>query len=187
MKLNSTITINPPPFTNAEGEIVTPEPLIFDELDVSYVDNPTRRFIHVIIGNIPSPIVLAQDDEYDILGDYTATQIEQVLRNKLGDKPEILLRAAFPKTLEENPNGAGTILSNMLSVIGLKSTSNCACRRHAIEMNENGPDWCEQNMDTIISWLKEESIKRKLPFIESVAKMMVNKAIAKAREYIKDN
>jgi hypothetical protein len=185
MKLKNTITINPPPFTNADGEIVHPEPLIFDELDVAYIDNPTRRFVHAIISNIPSPIVLAQDDTYDSLGEYTSLQIEQVFRDKLGDHPVKTLRALFPKTLEENPNGAGTILSNMLSVIGLKSSSACACRRHAIEMNENGPDWCEQNLDTIIAWLKEESAKRKLPFIESVAKMMVNKAISKAREHIK--
>lgn len=187
MKLDQEIIINPPPFTNANGEIINPSPLVFKELSVSYIDNPTNKFVHAMIPGIPGPLVLAIGDEYDALGEYTSAQIEQVLKNKLGNNPSAVIRSLFPKTLEENPNGAGSILSNMLSTIGIKSSSNCACRKHAIEMNEKGPDWCEQNIDTIISWLKEESAKRNLPFIESVAKMMVNKAISKAREYLNIN
>ena len=182
MKLENEITINPPPFTNANNEIVNPPPLVFKELNVSYVDNPDRRVVSASVPGIPGPVILAQGDAYDALGDYTGAQIEQLFRDKLGDNPAGVLRAIFPKTLEENPNGAGSILTGMLSTIGIKSTSNCACRRHAIEMNEKGPDWCEQNMDKILSWLKEESEKRKLPFIESVAKIMVIKAVNKARE-----
>jgi len=182
MKLNQEISIYPPPFTNANGEIVNPSPLVFKELNVSYVDNPSNRIVNAIIQGIPGPVILAKGDEYDALGEYTSAQIEQLLRDKLGADPAKTLRAIFPKTLEEHPNGPGSILSGMLSSIGIKSTANCACRRHAIEMNDNGPDWCEQNMDKILSWLKEESTKRKLPFVESVAKIMVNKAISKSRE-----
>jgi hypothetical protein len=69
----------------------------------------------------------------------------------------------------------------MISSLGIKSTSNCSCRRHALEMNEKGPDWCDQNIPTILSWLKEESSKRNLPFIEMVAKAMVQRAINKSR------
>lgn len=184
MKFNQEIIIAPPPFTNPDGQVVNPSPIIFNEADVSYVDNPKRRSVSAIIGGIPGAITLATEDEYDALGEYTSSQIEQVLRDKLGDNPAKFLRSLFPKTLEEHPNGAGTILSNMLSTIGIKSSSTCACRQHAIEMNEKGPDWCEQNIDTILAWLKEESAKRKLPFIESVAKMMINKAISRAREHI---
>lgn len=185
MKLDQKITINPPPFTNANGVITNPPQIIFTEkLSVSYLDNPTDRFVRAIIPGIPSQILLAKDDEYDALGEYTSAEIEQVLKNKLGDDPAATLRSLFPKTLEENPNGPGSILSNMLSSIGIKSSPTCACRRHALEMNEKGPDWCEQNIDSILVWLKDESSKRKLPFIESVAKMMINKAISKAREHI---
>jgi len=185
MKLDKEIIINPPPFTNANGEIVNPPPITFkDQLVVSYLDNPTNRFVSAVIPGIPSQILLAKEDEYDALGEYTSAEIERALKNKLGDDPAAVLRSFFPKTLEENPNGAGSILSNMLSSIGIKSSPSCACRKHALEMNEKGPDWCEQNMNTILAWLKDESTKRKLPFIESVAKMMINKAISKAREYI---
>ena len=184
MILDNEITINPPAFTNANGQIVNPPPLVLKEIHVSYVDTPSRRTITATVPGIPSHIILVQGDEYDKLGEYTSAQIEQVFKEKLGNDPAKVLRAAFPKTLEENPNGAGTILSNMLSTIGIKSSPSCACRRHAIEMNDKGPDWCEQNMDTILAWLKEESNKRKLPFVETVAKMMVNKAISKAREHL---
>ena len=70
----------------------------------------------------------------------------------------------------------------MISALGIKSSSTCSCRRHALEMNEKGPDWCEQNMDQIVGWLKEESSKRGLPFVETVGKMMVQRAIAKSRK-----
>ena len=49
-------------------------------------------------------------------------------------------------------------------------------------MNDKGPDWCEQNMTTILGWLKEESNKRNLPFIESVAKLIVLRAIRLSRK-----
>ena len=51
-------------------------------------------------------------------------------------------------------------------------------------MNTEGPDWCENNMDTILAWLEEESSKRKLPFVRTVAKMMVNRSISKSRRML---
>ena len=69
----------------------------------------------------------------------------------------------------------------MISTMGIKSTSNCSCRRHALEMNEKGPEWCEANMDTILGWLREESAKRKLPYVDTVARMIVNRAIKTSR------
>ena len=51
-------------------------------------------------------------------------------------------------------------------------------------MNEKGPDWCEQNLDQILGWLKEESTKRGMPFIETIAKIMVMKAIKKSRRLL---
>jgi len=51
-------------------------------------------------------------------------------------------------------------------------------------MNTNGPEWCEENMGTILNWLQEESTKRKLPFIRSVAKLMVQRAINRSRRLL---
>lgn len=49
-------------------------------------------------------------------------------------------------------------------------------------MDAWGPDMCEKNINDIIRWLKEEADKRGLPFIETVALMIVNKAIKNARK-----
>lgn len=90
-----------------------------------------------------------------------------------------------PQTLEDFPNGPGTILSKMLSKIGIHSTPNCSCRRRAMEMNTRGPDWCAQNIDLIVGWLKEESEKRKLPFVDFAGKLLIQRAIKVSRKALK--
>jgi hypothetical protein len=182
MKLDSTITINPPPYTDPNThQIVNPPPLIFDTLDVTYHDNPVAKVVSATIRNIPGSFILASGIDYEKLGDVNRSTLEKLLYDTIKDNPAQKLREKFPKTLEENPNGPGTILTNMISTLGIKSTPNCSCRRHALEMNDKGADWCESNMPTILGWLKEESTKRNLPFIESVASMMVNRAIKTSR------
>lgn len=90
-----------------------------------------------------------------------------------------------PATLEDHPNGPGTILSKMLSKIGIQSTPNCSCRRRAMEMNTRGPDWCAENIDTIVGWLREESEKRKLPFVDFAGKLLIQRAIKISRKNLK--
>lgn len=184
MRLNETITIQPPPNTDNSGKVVYPQPLTFSVLEVTYHDAPINKFVYATVKNIPGSITLLNGAEYDSAGDYTQAFIEDKLRQFLGNEPAVKLRSLFPKTLEENPNGPGTILAGMISAIGIKSTPTCSCRRHAIEMNEKGPDWCEANMSTILSWLKEESGKRSLPFVETVASLMVQRAINKSRRLL---
>jgi hypothetical protein len=91
-----------------------------------------------------------------------------------------------PETLEDYPNGPGTILSKMLSKIGIHSTPNCSCRRRAMEMNTKGPDWCAENMDMIVGWLREESAKRKLPFVDFAGKILIQRAIKISKKNLKD-
>lgn len=184
MKLNSTIIINPPAILTPDNKLLNPPPLILSELNVTYYDNPTAKTVAASIQNIPGQILLLKDHDYDDAGDYTQEFIENRLRYQLGSDPAKRLRDMFPKTLEEHPNGAGTILSGMLSTLGIKSAPNCSCRKHAIMMNENGNDWCEENMAVILGWLREESEKRKLPYVEAIAKMMVNRAISKSRRLL---
>lgn len=90
-----------------------------------------------------------------------------------------------PQTLEDYPNGPGTMLSKMLSKIGINSTPNCSCRRRAMEMNTRGPDWCAENIDTIVGWLREESEKRKLPFVDFAGKLLIQRAIKLSRKALK--
>lgn len=46
-----------------------------------------------------------------------------------------------------------------------------------------GIEWCEseEGMKTILGWLREESEKRGLPFVEFAAKVLVKRAIHNAR------
>lgn len=52
-------------------------------------------------------------------------------------------------------------------------------------MNTRGPDWCAENIDTIVGWLREESEKRKLPFVDFAGKLLIQRAIKMSRKAIK--
>ena len=116
------------------------------------------------------------------MGDWTQAQVEAALKVKLGDDIQASLQAMYPRTLEQDPNGPGSILTGMIKTLGISSSSTCSCRRHALEMNDQGPDWCEQNMETILSWLRDEAKKRGLPFIDMVGKAMVQRSINRSRK-----
>lgn len=90
-----------------------------------------------------------------------------------------------PADLDDYPNGPGTILSKMLSKIGINSTPNCSCRRRAMEMNTRGPDWCAENIDMIVGWLREESEKRKLPFVDFAGKILIQRSIKISKKNLK--
>ena len=49
-------------------------------------------------------------------------------------------------------------------------------------MDDWGPDKCEQELNQIIEWLRNEALKRNLIFIEKVAKFLVKKAINNTRK-----
>jgi hypothetical protein len=83
--------------------------------------------------------------------------------------------------------GVGTELKKLLSKIGITATPNCSCNKRAALMDINGTQWCEDNIDIIVGWLKEEANKRKLPFIDMAGKILVKRAISNARKIIKEN
>jgi len=90
-----------------------------------------------------------------------------------------------PQTLEDFPNGPGTILSKMLAKVGIKSTPNCSCRRRAMEMNNRGPEWCAENIEMITGWLREESEKRKLPFVDFAGRLLIQRAVKVSKKAMK--
>lgn len=49
-------------------------------------------------------------------------------------------------------------------------------------MNQNGPDWCSEHIDTIVGWLKEEADRAQLPFSKLGARLLVRRAISNARK-----
>jgi len=107
--------------------------------------------------------------------------------------PEQLAVPAIPPEHEPAPpipdlaqpaddTGPGAQLKKMLAKIGIRATPTCSCNARARYMDFMGVVWCEKNIDTIIGWLKEESDKRRLPFIEFAARALVNRAIKLAKK-----
>jgi predicted Fe-S protein YdhL (DUF1289 family) len=184
MQLNNTITITPPPFTNNLGQITYPDPLVFNNLDLIFTDNAKAKAVYVTVIGVPAAIPLWSESEYENIGDWTQAQAENKLMELLGNDPAAKLRSLFPKTLEETPNHPGTVLAKMIKNLGFTISDNCACKRHALEMNANGNDWCVANIDEIVNWLKEETKHRNIVFIDIVARMMVNRAIKKSRKLL---
>jgi len=182
-KLDKPITLYPPAYTDPKtNKLIKPQPITLEQLDVTFMDNPTNKKVSAYIRPIPIHLLLFDKTEYDILGDYTQAQLDNILEQKLGEDPQKTLQSLYPPTLEQDPNGPGTILASMFSKIGIKSTPTCSCRRHALEMNQKGVEWCENNISTITGWLKEESKKRKIPFVEPIATMVVKRAINQSKK-----
>jgi hypothetical protein len=77
-------------------------------------------------------------------------------------------------------SGPGTELKRLLASAGIFS-GDCQCEARAREMDARGPDWCTENIKTIVGWLAEEARKRVSPFPELSAWVLVRAAIAAAR------
>jgi len=97
---------------------------------------------------------------------------------------EVLAEAQRKKKtmVASGKGGAGTELKKLLSKVGIKSTPNCSCNKRAEVMDNQGVQWCKDNADKIVGWLREEATKRKLPFIDFAGKLIVNRAIAMAEK-----
>lgn len=78
------------------------------------------------------------------------------------------------------PTGPGTELKQLLAKIGIVATPGCDCNKRAAYMDAN-PLWCEDNIDQIVGWLREEAAKRGLPFLDVAGRVLVRRAIANAR------
>jgi hypothetical protein len=178
------IVVTPPPYSSNNGQVIQPPDIIISELKVSYIDTPHDQIIQARIENIPNIINLIAGETYVQIGDWTQQQIEDGLRLLLGDNPAAYLKSLFPRTIEQDPDGPGTVLSKMIKSLGIVMSDSCSCKRHAIEMNARGNDWCETNIDIIVGWLREEANRRGLPFVDLIGKVMVNRAIKKSRKLL---
>jgi hypothetical protein len=79
---------------------------------------------------------------------------------------------------------AGTELKRLLKTwLGIEAKPGCACNKRARLMDSHGCDWCLENVDRIVGWLREEHKRQKvmLPFSEIGARVLVMTAIRNAR------
>jgi hypothetical protein len=96
------------------------------------------------------------------------------------ERPGQLMVFARPA---EPTDGPGTRLSELLAgwPLYLTVTPSCPCKKHAAQMDVWGPDECERRLDEIVGWLRDEAASRGLPFVDAVGRILVRRAIAKAR------
>jgi hypothetical protein len=77
--------------------------------------------------------------------------------------------------------GPGTLLKQSLAKIGIHAAPGCQCNPRAALMDRNGPDWCNANIELIVTWLREESTRARLPFLAPAARLLIRRCIAKSR------
>lgn len=53
-------------------------------------------------------------------------------------------------------------------------------------MDAAGCDWCEDNVETIVGWLREEATRRGLPFLDAAGRLLIRRAIRNARRAAKN-
>jgi hypothetical protein len=94
---------------------------------------------------------------------------------------------APPPRLSPPPGrGPGTELKKLLAgwPLFITTTPTCACNARAAKMDieeARAPGWCIEHMDEIVSWLREEATKRGLPFLDTAGRLLVRRAVAKAK------
>jgi len=93
-----------------------------------------------------------------------------------------LLRDKYSGTSDFPMSGPGAHLHKILGTFGIKFSEGCSCRGRMIQMNKWGVQGCEENIETIVEWLKEEAARRKLPYITAAGRMLVRRAIHNARK-----
>lgn len=77
-------------------------------------------------------------------------------------------------------NGPGMELKKLLSKFGFKPKAGCKCAQHIREMDLKGLQWCRDNIDTIVGWLREEAQRAGYPFTAIGAKILIRRAIRNA-------
>lgn len=104
--------------------------------------------------------------------------LEQVLPCVVSQEGDVwTIDESHPAYPKERPAGPGKRLKIVLGWFYIGPANGCRCDDHAIEMDEKGPQWCRDNLETIVGWLREEAERRWLPFSEFAARTIVLRAI----------
>lgn len=81
------------------------------------------------------------------------------------------------QTPKENPAKPGTALKELYALMGFRYGKHCTCKKVQKEMDEKGPEWCRENLDTIVESIQQEARRRGIPFLPSLCKFSVKVAI----------
>lgn len=76
---------------------------------------------------------------------------------------------------------AGTELKKMLKRLGIAPSKDCLCNEMADAMDINPPAWSMENIEIIVDVMRSEAAKRGLPFIGTVGRLLVRRAVRNAQ------
>ena len=120
---------------------------------------------------------------------YTLDEVMPCVVSQDGDQWTIdVEHAAYPRAsrlplpVAPPAHGPGTEVKKLLARVGIAATPDCACNARAAEMDRQGVEWCEANIDTIVGWLREQAEARGLPFLDLAGRLLVRRAIQNARK-----
>lgn len=126
---------------------------------------------------------------------YTLGEVQPCIVSQDGDQIVVDVdHPAYPRTprpgyepplAQSSGCVAGTELKRLIAGFPLyiSTTDSCPCNARAAEMDRQGCDWCEENLETIVGWLREQAQARGLPFLDAAGRMLVRRAIKLARKY----
>jgi hypothetical protein len=119
---------------------------------------------------------------------YTLEEVMPCVFSQDGDEWTIDTESEFYPRVSRLPgpapmptSGPGTELKKLLAKVGITATPDCSCNARAAEMDRQGVEWCEANIDTIVGWLREQATARGLPFLDIAGRLLVRRAIQNAR------
>jgi hypothetical protein len=119
---------------------------------------------------------------------YTLDEVMPCVVSQDGDEWTINTDSDFyprvsrlPEPVAPPTHGPGTELKKLLAKVGITASPDCACNARAAEMDRQGVEWCESNLDTIVDWLREQAEARGLPFLDLAGRLLVRRAISNAR------
>lgn len=118
----------------------------------------------------------------ELLKERASIATHQYLLMMAGETDAQKLQMKTPARVPGFNAGPGTELKKMLSKIGIKASPTCSCNKRAQIMDEKGVQWCKDNIEMIVGWLREEAEKRKLPFVDMAGRLLVKRAISLAEK-----
>ena len=89
-----------------------------------------------------------------------------------------LLRRAV--SVNQFLGGVGSSFKALLATVGFQPCE--TCNNYARKMDREGPDWCEENEDLILGWIKNNARKRGVPYVRFAVRQVLRLAIKQARD-----
>lgn len=131
------------------------------------------------------PVAIAEDACRACVRDPKPRDVNHVTTSKaiytLRQQGKVIPRDMYQNVQKAKRGGPGTELKSLLGWFGISESEGCQCSEHASKMDEWGPDKCEANMEVILEWLGDEAAERGVPFVKVAARLLVNRAIKRAR------